>query len=254
MKIRNVRVIRAGLVSLLAAALLAGTPGCIDNAKSLVIVAAVPLVASEDSCAAQVQDEESFLYQPSGLLDLNYPGFGGQPRYFLHVQVHNYMLNNSSDENQTINANDVQLESFEVRFKWLMGRELLEDAATFPAGQGLLLIEDQKVEIPTSGIVGAAADTGSPGQTIAQVLAIPPALVGSTLTTMTESYVDSLVLGARIKVIGKTLGGSRIESNEFVYPIYFCWGCHQCPSGMTYAACLGGQDGFSCIPPDDTTP
>ena len=78
MKSRTIEIIRAGLVALLGVALLAGVPGCIDNAKSLVIVAAVPVLASDSACTAQVQAESNFLYQPSGLLDLNYTGFGGQ--------------------------------------------------------------------------------------------------------------------------------------------------------------------------------
>jgi len=129
---------------------------------------------------------------------------------------------------------------------------LLEDTQLFPGGQALLFIEDQKVNSPTSGVVYAAEKIDDPGRTMSYVIAVPGPLIGSNLVSMTEAYVDSLVLGVKIRVIGTTLGGSRVESNEFVFPIYFCWGCHECPPNTTYASCNPGADGeYYCIPPLD---
>jgi len=240
------------LLTALVVMTLASIPGCIENGKSLVIVASVipemsTSTGGSTACTVNVQSEDKFDYLPSGLLDLNFPGFSGQPHYNLYVQIHNYILSSANADNLTNNANDVQLVRFEVRYKWLSGRELLEDTVNFPAGQGLLFIEDQKVVSPTSGIIPAAGDIGDPGKTTSKVVAIPKDLIGSNLVNIGEEYVDSLVLGARVKVIGKTLGGSRIESNEFTFPIYFCWGCQACLDG-TYVACDDGQDLFSCKP------
>ena len=168
----------------------------------------------------------------------------------MYIQIHNYMLTTADGENAIAEAHNVLIDRFEVRYKWLQGRELLEDPVAFPAGPGLLLLEEQKISSPSSGYVGAASDADQPGITTSIVQAIPPSLVGSNLVNIGEGFVDSLVLGVRVKIIGKTSGGDRVESNEFLYPIYFCWGCHSCPAGMCYGACkLGADDEYFCVPP-----
>ena len=129
------------------------------------------------------------------------------------------------------------------------------------------LVGDESVVVALSGRVYCYADassgpirpgdllttSGKPGQFVTHLRLIPPN-VGSQLAALSTD-AEEFVLGVHITIKGTTLGGVDIESNEFIYPIEFCWGCltATCPDG-TYPSCLPGQDANALPCGDDTKP
>ncbi|HOX45743.1 MAG TPA: hypothetical protein PK668_19240 [Myxococcota bacterium] len=246
------------LVTLIALALLAGA--C-DNANfNMVIMYAV--APDADTCDHQIQDSESeFRFLSHGMIDLGHPIYGLPdvvPNYYIWMQVHNYTQNNGDDEVGRINSRDVMLQTVEVSYAWIRNESLL---ASDPY-QLLRALEDEDVSIPMSGMVGAAASPDEPGRLLLGTGIIPHHL-GSRLVTLADFANDpdnlsQLVLGANIRVVGTTLGGTRVESTPLLFPIYFCFGCVSggvCSDGVTpMEGCVPGQDGLnpeSC--PDDAT-
>ncbi len=199
--------------------------GCVDNDRSLTVI---KVLIPDDECVYTVDE----YFRSSGLLDLAFPGYGGEPYYALGVQVRNALPPVPSCETGNLYAHDIQLERVEIRYSFPQGREVVEGMA--PA---LLLLEDQESQLLISGTFGAETDENILAFTAIQ------SQVGALLFSLGED-ADQVVLGINIKLIGSTLGGDRIESNEFLYPINLCWGCltdFACEDG-SYPACLPGQD------------
>ncbi len=199
--------------------------GCVENDRSLTVI---KVLIPDGDCVYAVDD----YFRSSGLLDLAFPGYSGEPYYALGVQVRNALPPVPSCETGNLYAHDIQLERVEIRYSFPQGREVVEGMA--PA---LLLLEDQESQLLISGTFGA--------ETTENILAFTAiqSQVGALLFALGED-ADQVVLGINIKLIGSTLGGDRIESNEFLYPISLCWGCltdFACEDG-SYPACLPGQD------------
>jgi len=219
---------------LVAMSIATGFVGCIENDKSLVII---QNVAPDDSCLYQIDPE---YIRTRGFLDLNHPNFGtpAEPIYYFFPQIHNYMPTNLSTCNCELDAMAIQLRKATISYEWLIGRDSLE---TY--GYGTLVgLEEGEFDIYLSGTVAAADSSGSPGQFVTHLRLIPPN-VGAQLAAL-GTDAEEFVLGVHIQIKGTTLGGVDIESNEFVYPIEFCWGClttATCPDG-SYPACQPGQD------------
>jgi hypothetical protein len=174
-----------------------------------------------------------------GFLDLNHPIYGtpAEPIYYFFPQIHNYMPTNLSTCNCELDAMAIQLSKATISYEWLIGRESL---TTY--GHGTLLgLEEGKFDIYLSGVVAAADQSGAPGQFVTHLRLIPPN-VGTQLAALATD-AEEFVLGVHVTIKGTTLGGVDMESNEFVYPIEFCWGClsFSCPDG-TYPSCQPGQD------------
>ena len=228
---RNIRRIALGLV---AAAMMMGFVGCIENDKSLVIMYNV---VPDESCVYQIDPE---YIRTRGFLDLNHPIYGtpAEPIYYFFPQIHNFMPTNLSAANSELDAMAIQLSNATISYEWLIGRESL---TTY--GHGTLLgLEDGQFDIYLSGVVGAADSSGDkPGQFVTHLRLIPPN-VGTQLAALAAA-AEEFVLGVHITIKGTTLGGVDMESNEFVYPIEFCWGClsYTCPDG-TFPSCQPGQD------------
>ncbi|MBW2701032.1 MAG: hypothetical protein JRF33_09455 [Deltaproteobacteria bacterium] len=201
--------------------------GCVENDRSFTIIKVlIPDAASE--CDYTVDD----YFRSSGLMDLSFPGYGGEAFYALGVQVRNALPPVPSCETGNLYAHDIQLERVEIRYSFPQGRDEVERLA--PAA---LLLEDQESQLLISGTFGAETE-----ENILVFIAIQ-SQVGAQLYSLGES-ADDVTLGVSIRLIGSTLGGDRIESNEFLYPIRLCWGCltdFACADG-SYPACLPGQD------------
>jgi hypothetical protein len=206
--------------------------GCIDNNKSLVIVHNVVL---DDECEYKPDPE---YIRTRGFLDLNHPAYGtpGEPRYYFFPQVNNYMPTNLSTCNCELDAMAIQLRKATISYEWLIGRGALE--TLHPE---LLSLEEGQIDIYLSGVVAPAGSGGDPGQFVTHLRLIPPD-VGTRLVVL-GTEAEEFVLGVHVTIKGTTLGGVDIDSNEFVYPIEFCWDClnRTCPDG-TYPACYPGQD------------
>ena len=221
------------VLTLVAVAVMTGFIGCIDNDKSLVIM---HNVVADDSCIYQIDSE---YMRTRGFLDLNHPVFGtpAEPIYYFFPQVHNFMPTNLSTCNCELDAMAIQLKKATISYQWLIGGDSLT-----PLGHGnLLALEEGTFDIYLSGVVAAADTSGKPGQFVTHLRLIPP-YVGTQLAGLSTD-AEEFVLGVHVTIKGTTLGGVDMESNEFVYPIEFCWGClsYTCPDG-TYPSCSPGQD------------
>lgn len=218
---------------LVAVSIVTGFVGCVENDRSLVII---HNVVADESCEYQIDPE---YIRTRGFLDLNHPVFGtpAEPIYYFFPQIHNYMPTNLSTPNSELDSMAVQLRKATISYAWLIGRESL---TTYGVGD-LTRLEEGEFDIYLSGTVAAADSSGKPGQFVTHLRLIPPN-VGSQLAALSTD-AEEFVLGVHVKIKGTTLGGVDIESNEFVYPIEFCWGCltATCPDG-SYPACHPGQD------------
>jgi len=221
------------MLVLAAVGLLTGFVGCIDNDKSLVIM---HNVVSDESCTYQIDPD---YIRTRGFLDLNHPAFGSptEPVYYFFPQVHNYMPTNLSTCNCELDAMAIQLKKATISYEWLIGEESLEIYGHGP----LLGLEEGSFDIYLSGVVAAADTSGTPGQFVTHLRLIPPN-VGTQLAALSTD-AEEFVLGVHVTIKGTTLGGVDMVSNEFVYPIEFCWGClsETCPDG-SYPSCQPGQD------------
>jgi hypothetical protein len=223
-------------LALIAVAMAVSFVGCIDNDKSLVIMYNV---VPDDSCIYEI--DPSYI-RTRGFLDLNHPAYGTppEPTYYFFPQVHNYMPTNLSTANGELDSMAIQLKKATISYAWLIGRDSLA-----PLGHtNLLALENGTLDIYLSGVVEPASTSGDPGQFVTHLRLIPPD-VGTQLAALSTD-AEEFVLGVHVTIKGTTLGGVDIQSNEFVYPIEFCWGClsYTCPDG-TYPSCNPGQDANS---------
>lgn len=239
----GIRIAGRVVLMLVAVGLMAGFVGCIDNNKSLVVM---HNVVPDDSCIYQIDPEH---IRTRGFLDLDHPLFGtpAEPIYYFFPQIHNFMPTNLSTCNCELDAMAIQLKKATISYEWLIGRDSLA-----PLGHNnLLSLESGTFDIYLSGVVGAADTSGKPGQFVTHLRLIPPD-VGTQLANLSEDAED-FVLGVHVTIKGTTLGGVDIDSNEFVYPIEFCYGClsYTCPDG-SYPSCTPGQDSNTLECPDET--
>ncbi len=243
------------VIWIMMVAMAAGIAGCVDNDKSLVITFAAPLLSGSD-CQAQIQTGDNFNYLPNGKLDLSHPIFGGYPQYFAYPQIENRLVANVNADIWELEANDIQLIKGKVSYEWLDGRDVLEEPVN--AASPVLGLEDN-VEVDTyiSGLVGASSGD-SPGVIVTSVRLVSPQ-VGSNLMLLQNIVspidLDRVVLGLHLRVVGQTLGGREVESNDFVFPLKFCAGCmsdsckdengveiHDTNGDPIYPGCYPGQD------------
>jgi hypothetical protein len=202
--------------------------------------------APDENCNIQIDSEHCLA---KGVLDLNHPGFYGEPVYYIFPQVHNYMPTGNGD----IDPMAVQLIKASISYEWLAGR----DSLTTLGHDDLLALEEGQFDIYLSGVISAADSSGNPGMLVTHLRIIPPD-VGVQLTALGEN-ADDFVLGAHVTISGTSLGGVDKKTNDFVHPIELCWGClnEVCCADLSpyYPACQPGQDDNSllpceCFPPD----
>ncbi len=215
--------------------------GCLDNDRSFVIMWAQPTFES-DCELPDPQGVGGAGFLTTGLLDL---AFYTEPSYFLVIQANNYIVNNTDEEIDEVNSRDIFLERIEIGYRWLRNRDLI--ASGYP---GLLEIENEGRKIPISGTVSAAASMDDPGQVVMSIPQAIPTSIGVQLADLSEQDAELVVFGIKVKLVGSTRGGSKVESNTFLFPIQLCVGCHACPGGGTYESCIPGQDDFSCAAND----
>ncbi|MBW1808859.1 MAG: hypothetical protein JRJ87_11750 [Deltaproteobacteria bacterium] len=221
--------------------------GCIDNDKTMVIVFAGPL---DDNCAASVQSSDGNVFLSSGILDLGHPYFNNEPVYYLYPQVHNYLVSSINIDIHELEAMTIQIEKATVTYEWLPGSEEVLEASADLAPL-LMLENDFEVTTYLSGTIGPGGEDGKPGQMVIGVRLITRD-VGNLLTILqhqTPRNLSKLTLGAHLRIEGHTLGGRKIVSNDFVFPIEFCWGC------LSYA-CLdenGNVIGYPACDPGQTS-
>ena len=229
-----------GLV-VLALSVALGVAGCVENERSFIIAFVAPLEANCDT--PKPSSGTNFSYQPNGLIDLNFAAFSGQPTYSFFIEVHNYIQTNENEQQGRLNSARITVEWIHLRYRWLVGRELLEQ----PGLEGLGILEDLEVKIPYAVVIEGTDSYDEPTRTIISVQDAIPSDVGTTLTALGSNDAHKAVLGVEVKLVGHLGDGSRIESDDFIFPVEFCWGCHVCPAGFVYTACNPGQDNAICV-------
>lgn len=180
-------------------------------------------VIPDENCEFHAGSEH---FLPRGILDLDHPAYGvpGEPIYYMHPEI--------------TGTPGIQLRGATMKYRWLIGRESL----TAYGLNVLLGLEEGDLFYPLSGELAFKDEEGNLRAVVQSIRLIPPN-VGAQLAAL-GSDAEEFVLGVHIVLKGSERDGGDVESNKFIYPIEFCWGCLTvaCPDG-TYPACYPGQDG-----------
>ena len=211
---------------LIAVVILFSSCGSEKDDHQVVILCAL---AMDENCAVS-DDPEHCL--STGMLDLNHPGFSGEPVYYLHPLI----LNHSA-------YTDVQIKNAVLSYEWQRGRDILKNRYDL---RSLLEIENGSFSIYWSDVVSANSQEFF--DFLEHLRSIPPD-VGKQLSLLGDDS-DKFTLGVSISVRAEAPDGTMIKSNELLFPIELCWGCLSgvCPDG-SYPSCTPGQDGhfLSCM-------
>jgi hypothetical protein len=245
MKNTSLRPVLTKVALLLAITMMVSA--CVDNDKSWVVQFNIMPEYTTEECTWETDPEE---FISSGLMDLSMTS-----TYVITPQVHNYLINTSND--YELNSMDIQIEYATIRYEWLKDRNGVL-TTNYPT---LMAIEEEEVRIPISGITSAAGDATTPGVLLMHVNIVPHHIGKQLQAIASTDIVDrtDLVLGAHFKLHGTTTGGTSMETNDFLYPIYFCSGCLDvicCPEDLVaeppyYPACRYGQDGLEACESGD---
>lgn len=250
------RVFKVIKVAVLLGLLWVLAAGCVEDEKAVVIIANIP-PNPDDACSITVQTGETIIYRPMGLLDLSHPFFGTSPEYFLFPQVHNYMPSNISIENATLDAMSIHLTKAVIRYEWLQGRAEVLEADANAASLLDLENESSNATFDFHTEIGAASNDGEPGMAVTIIRIVPPGVGTLLKSNIPSGGVSEVVLGAHVTLQGETFGGTKVSTNEFLYPIRFCLGCLSvscCEDPDTYfPACMPGQDTNEFLPCDCST-
>ncbi len=216
---------------------------CVNNDASVAIVFNV---APDTSCKWSVQTGTTYIFVPSGLLDLS-----TRDVYWFFPQIENNMPSNlitsstgTSSESQ-LDTLAVQIEKAEVTYSWSP-----PGSSIIAADPILTSIEKQDPFIaPLSGVISSADTSGTPGMMVTSMPLFSSVVGDLFRTELTTDDMQIVSLEAHVTIYGHTLGGVSVKSNEFVYPVRFCLGCTVglmcCPAATTPTAanfCISGQD------------
>ncbi len=197
--------------------------GCISNDRSLLINGATGF---KEDCTANTS-ETSFLV--TGVLDVA-PAYGPNfPLvYYNTFKIQNFLYSTSGE---SLDSNKVMLEWVRVRLEWLRGKNIADPNLQSDMN---LVVATPEQSFPLSGMIDSGnegkagtawvpmklidsvdGDNNSPGLRLMDLFANPDNAI----------YASNLVLGLHIQVEGTTTGGQNIISNEFIFPLEFCYGC-----------------------------
>ncbi len=214
-------------LSLLVAgmAVSASLPACAKNDQSIFIqqVLAPSTNRQNNSCIYTTDPTQPFL--TSGFLDL-----GVSDDYQANVLIGNQLRPQADPENLRTESARFHILGAVVRVLETNGA-LIKEFTTFTAG----FSNPSSSTAPNycvGGLTLIDADTGR------LIMAKKPAEV--------DQYDFRNQVLVSFKAFGKTLGGTEIESDEFVYPIDTCFGC-----SVIFA---GGNDATSTVQPNCNAP
>jgi hypothetical protein len=189
-------VFRLAAVPSLGALLLCAS-ACAENESSL-FIRQVSVSAQGSTCI--VTPDPNSLFLTRGMLDAAFTS-----RYHASLLVGSQLTARGSRQQLRTETSRIQLEGTEV-----MATDDLTGGAVFPLttipGSGF--IDPAQGVDPSYGILGSI------------LLAITPAFAAQAAS------VGSLVnVTSHIRAFGHTLGGTYVESGEFLFPISVCYGC-----------------------------
>ena len=181
-------------------------PGCAENESSLFVRAV--LVVEPPECVVKSDAGAAFLLQ--GLMDV-----GLTDVYSAALLVGNQLVRRGSRDQLRTETSRISLRGAEVHLASAEGAQLFA------------------FSVDGSGFVDPGS-SDEPGYGVMTTTLIPPEFSARAGTTIT----------ARVRVYGRTLGGTEIESGDFWFPIYICRGCLV---SFPLDADDPAQDGYQCI-------
>jgi hypothetical protein len=199
-------------------------PGCADNDSMLFVEGVLAIEATD--CVAR--PESGALMRAAGTLDLSLRG-----GYRAALLVGSQLTQRGSREQLRTETARLVLKGADITLQDAYAQNL--DLGGNPNPFSTI----------GSGFVNPAGGT-DPGLGAIFVDVIPAALAASVEGGVQGS---GLVL-AKIKVFGETLGGQKVESGEYLYPIQICRGCLVNYPASTNTGTVGS---FSCVAPAQAT-
>jgi hypothetical protein len=192
------------------AAVSALTIACAHNDQTLFIQGVMPPPATQTGgvCSYTTSQTSAFLF--SGTYDV---GLGAS--YPLVMQLGNQMLPRSTG----VAADPIHAESSRIS---LQGADI---TITHPDGSAVQRADGSNASFETLG--SAFVDVGSggtPGLGILGVTGIDQGTTKALCTQLTDPG-QRIDLVLNVKVFGKTLGGTDVESQNFTFPVSVCKGC-----------------------------
>lgn len=200
---RTVRQVFGSLFAAAGGALLLGiAPGCAESESSL-FIRQVQIPQSSSGAGCSVDNSPSSSHRLFGVLDVAITS-----QYEATLLVGNQLIDRGSKDDLRTETSRVQLEGTEVYLKDASGRVV--------AGP---------YTVPGTGLVDPASGSNASFGLIASVLvdSVTASKLASELGTLPRGTVRRLT--SHVKVFGKTLGGTEVESGEWQYPIDVCYGC-----------------------------
>ena len=200
------RTVRKVFGTFLAAAggalLMTAAPGCAESESVLFIrQAQIPQQSSGGGCVYDSSASTSrFL---SGVLDVSI-----RTQYTAGLLVGNQMVDRGSKDDLRTETSRVQLEGTEVYVKDASGNRIA-GPYTVP---GTGLVDPASGSNPSFGLITTVLIDSVTGSRLANDLAQLP-------------YGTIRRLTSHVKVFGRTLGGTEVESGEWQFPIDVCYGC-----------------------------
>jgi hypothetical protein len=187
---------KSALLSISLSAALVATSGCVDDDSSMYVEAV--LAMNPPDCELAADPAAAQLLR--GTLDVAF-----LQSYQASVLVGNQLTPRGVKKQLRTETQGVELEGAEVT--------ITDSADT---------VLDE-FSVPAGGFVKPSTSE-SPGYGMALVTLIPPRLGGQLRGQLTARGASRTVI-AEIRVFGTTLGGTKITSGKFTFPIDVCLGC-----------------------------
>jgi len=200
---RTVRKVFGSLFAAAGGALLLGiAPGCADSESVLFIrQVQIPQKSSGNTCT--VDNSPTSSHRPAGVLDVAIAS-----QYRASLLVGSQLVDRGSKDDLRTETSRVQMEGSEVYLTDSAGRTIGGPYTVPSAG----LIDPANGSNPSFGLVESVLVDSVTASKLASELSAQPR---GTIRRLTS----------HVRVFGRTLGGTEVESGEWKYPIDVCYGC-----------------------------
>jgi len=200
---RTVRKVFGSLFAAAGGALLLGiAPGCADSESVLFIrQVQIPQKSSGNTCTVDTSPTSS--HRAAGVLDVAIAS-----QYRASLLVGSQLVDRGSKDDLRTETSRVQMEGSEVYLTDSAGRTIGGPYTVPSAG----LIDPANGSNPSFGLVESVLVDSVTASKLASELSAQPR---GTIRRLTS----------HVRVFGRTLGGTEVESGEWKYPIDVCFGC-----------------------------
>jgi hypothetical protein len=186
------------LAAALGSALLGGT-GCADS-ESMLFVRQVQARVASGATGCTVDSSPSSLFIPEGILDLAF-----RTEYTAPLLVGNQLVARGNSSQLRTETSRVEMEGAVVR---------LEDGRNTVWGP---------FTVPGAGFIDPA--TGStPSYGLTSTILVGSSFGNSLVAELRQSLAVRRYTSV-VKILGKTLGGTAVESGEWRFPLTICYAC-----------------------------